>query len=249
MEVDATELLGAGIVRMSTYELTVTETMWRLTDRHDLALDVGANVGYYTSLLAYRAQKVLAFEPHPGLAACLRANAARWPSGRVEIEECAASDEAGLARLTEPLEFAGNSGAATLHPDAKSSATSNATSFQVEAVRLDDVVGDSAVGMLKVDVEGHELAVLGGLSRAFKEGRVRDVFFEDYESLPTPVSDRLKDYGYRLFSLQQRFRGVELGPTDGPPPRWYAPTYLATLDPDRAMSRMQSGGWHCLRPR
>jgi FkbM family methyltransferase len=245
LEVDATELLGAGIARMSTYELTVSETMWRLTDGDDLALDVGANVGYYSALMAHRARRVVAFEPHPGLAACLRRNAARWPSRWVEVEERAASDETGLARLTEPEGFAGNAGAATLHPEDDSAATS----FEVETVRLDEVVGEEAVGILKMDIEGHELAALDGLGEALADGRVRDVFFEDYEALPTPVSSRLEGFGFEVFSLQQRFRRVDLGSTSGPSPRWYAPTYLATLDPQRATRRMRSDGWRCLRPR
>ena len=203
---------------MGTYELTVSETMWRLTDGDDLALDVGANVGYYSALMAQRARRVVAFEPHPGLAACLRRNAARWPSRWVEVEERAVSDETGLARLTEPEEFAGNAGAATLHPEDDSAATS----FEVETVRLDEVVGEDAVGILKIDIEGHELAALEGLGVALADGRVRDVFFEDYEALPTPVSARLEGFGYEVFSLQQRFRGVDLRPTSGPSPRWYA---------------------------
>lgn len=245
MEVNATERVGAGIVRMSTYELAVSETMWRLIDRDDLVLDVGANVGYYTALMAHRARRVIAFEPHPRLAPCLRGNVARWSLDCVEVEERAASDETGLAKLTEPPAFAGNSGIASLDPDGDS----GATVFEVETVRLDEIVGEEVVGVLKVDVEGHEAAVLNGLSGAVEEGRVRDVFFEDNEPLPTTVSARLEGFGYHLFLPQQRLRGVELGPTDGPPPRWHAPTYLATLDPDRAIGRMRSAGWNCLRPR
>lgn len=243
LEVDATELLGEGIARLGTYELAVSEAMWRLADPGDLALDVGANVGYYACLLAYRGCRVRAFEPHPDLFRHLRENTERWDGVDVEAWEVAASDASGSARLNVPEQFTGNTGVATLSGD------SAGEGFEVRTRRLDEVVGDESVGVLKVDVEGHELAVLAGLEEALRERRVRDVFFEEYDALPTPVSARLEERGFRIYALQQKLRGVELGAVDGPRPRWYAPTYLATLDPARTSRRLDPRGWNCLRPR
>jgi hypothetical protein len=44
------------------------------------------------------------------------------------------------------------------------------------------------LALLKLDVEGHELAVLEGASRLLGGGAIRDVMFEEEETLPTPVS-------------------------------------------------------------
>src|SRR5213082_545411 len=46
------DVVGAGIARMGVHELSVSEAIWRLAEADDLALDVGANVGYFTGLLA-----------------------------------------------------------------------------------------------------------------------------------------------------------------------------------------------------
>ena len=235
------------MARIGTHELPVTEMMWRLTDSDDLALDVGANIGYYTSLLARRARKVIAFEPHPALSARLRENAANWSYGEIVIEERAASDKTGKAELLEPSDFDLNSGTASLEDSSTGS-----KGIEVETVRLDELLDGEKVGVLKVDVEGHELAVLEGLGECLGAGQVRDVFFEDHEPIPTPVSELLASNGYRVFSLEQKFRGVSLGPADGPAQHWYswaAPTYLATRDPERAEKRAGTSGWHCLRPR
>src|SRR4051812_45060416 len=46
------EAIGASIARTGVFELHVSETIWRLLDRGELAVDVGANIGYMTSLMA-----------------------------------------------------------------------------------------------------------------------------------------------------------------------------------------------------
>src|SRR5690349_2167069 len=65
------QVLGGALRRSAVYELVVSETAWRLCDPADAAIDAGANVGYYTGLLAVRAASVDAIEPHPDLRAML----------------------------------------------------------------------------------------------------------------------------------------------------------------------------------
>src|SRR4051794_41171190 len=47
--------IGRTIIASGIFDLCVTETIFRLLDRGDRAVDVGANVGYLTSLMAQRA--------------------------------------------------------------------------------------------------------------------------------------------------------------------------------------------------
>jgi FkbM family methyltransferase len=238
IEVDTGESVGGGIARLGVHEAAVTEAMWRLADPTDLALDVGANIGYFTSLLATRAERVVALEAHPVLAERLIAQAATWP-GRIEVLPVAASAAAGTARLGEPENFARNAGTASI-------GLASERGFEVRTVALDEVVGEAPVGVCKLDVEGHEPMVLDGFRAALAEGRVRDLFFEEHEPLPTPVSSRLTDHGYRIFSLRGRLDRVRLGPPEAAP-RDDAPTYLATLAPERARERLRGLGWRSLR--
>ncbi|HVW47989.1 MAG TPA: FkbM family methyltransferase [Solirubrobacterales bacterium] len=240
IEVDTGESVGSGIARLGVHEAAVTEAMWRLAEPTDLALDVGANIGYFTSLLASRARRVVALEAHPLLAERLIAEAARWP-GRIEVLPVAASAGAGVARLGEPAGFARNAGTASIGLAAE-------RTFEVRTVALDEVVGTAPVGICKMDVEGHEMMVLDGFREALAEGRVRDLFFEEHEPLPTPVSTRLTDHGYRVFSLRGRLDRVSLGPPAAAS-RDDAPTYLATLEPERARRRLRGLGWRSLRGR
>jgi hypothetical protein len=57
--------LGRALWHKGIYDLTLCETIWRLLDRGESAIDVGANVGYISGLMAARSGpdgSVLAFE-------------------------------------------------------------------------------------------------------------------------------------------------------------------------------------------
>ena len=240
--------LGAGIARKGVHELPVTEVAWRLADPGDLALDVGANIGYFTLLLAARCREVRSFEPHPALRRRLAANVEQLGEAarKVTIDARAVSDRSGTATLSIPAEFAANPTVASLVKRDDEVAVE-----EVATVRLDEALGMASVGVMKIDVEGHEAAAFAGASRALAEGRIRDVLFEEHETLPTAASELLTRSGYTIFGLRQRLTGVALVPPSaiGARPRWDAPTYLATREPDRAADRLRRRGWHSLRPR
>lgn len=235
--------VGSGIIRSSVYEPAVSEAMWRLTDDTDVVADIGANFGYFTALLASRAAEVHAFEPHPLVARWLRANAALWPGDRVVVHEVALSDRNGRSALSEPEGFHLNQGVASLARD--QAPVTN--SWDVATARLDAVLPDVSLGVLKLDVEGHEEEVLRGATDLLEAGLVRDILFEELQLLPSPVSDELARLGYEIFSLHEGWKGVELNAPEVPARSWYAPTYLATLDPARARALIRPDGWRFLR--
>jgi FkbM family methyltransferase len=245
--VSSSDVLGRGIIRRNVHELAVTEAMWRLTSPADVAVDVGANAGYFTALLAFRAREVLSFEPHPRLAARLTNVIADWPVAyreKVTLTAAAVSERSGTAVLSIPTEFVRNEGLATLNPGHPT-----AEGIEVQTVSLDEAVGGRGVGVMKIDVEGHELSAFRGATELLKRGAIRDIFFEEHDPLPTPVSRLLSDHGYSTFGLAERFRGAQLSDPAASQPRWEAPTYLATLDPSRARMRIRLDGWNSLRPR
>src|SRR5262249_15069120 len=83
ISIDPREEIGRAILRKGLYDLIVSETLWRLVEPGDLAVDVGANIGAMTSLMARRCGPngmVASFEPHPRNFRALERNAARWRS-------------------------------------------------------------------------------------------------------------------------------------------------------------------------
>ena len=241
MLVARNDVIGAGIARMGVHELGVSEVMWRLSQGDELAIDVGANVGYFTGLLACRAQEVIALEPNPRLHRFIAGNIQRWGTReKIVLDTRAASTQEGTATLHLPSEYAENFGIGTLEPVAGTG------SYEVATVRLDDVIAGRNVGVLKIDVEGHELSALEGASDSLVRHLIRDIVFEDHQPLPSPVSQMLESAGFAIWGIEQALTSPRLV-SERAPQGWDAPTYLATREPERIKRLMRSRGWHCLR--
>jgi FkbM family methyltransferase len=170
------------------------------------------------------------------------------PSGlaRIEPHALALSDLRGRGRLTVGEEFASNHGTATLSPEREAITVAD---LEVELGTLDELLGGSAVGVLKLDVEGHELQVLHGGSEQLASGRVRDVLVEERDGYPSPVTALLEDCGYTIFGLRQSLLGPRVvGPREAVTAHHYEPpTLIATLDSARLLRRFRSRGWRALR--
>lgn len=145
--------------------------------RRTMLLDIGANIGTttVTALLQdYGFTRAIACEPEPGNFRLLRANVAlNGLHDAVTVMQAAVSDEKGdvVLRLD-----AGNSGNhRVLSSPATKSSTKRGTVLKVKAIRLDDLiamglVSPDEVGMLWIDVQGHEGHVLRGATRLIDGG-------------------------------------------------------------------------------
>jgi FkbM family methyltransferase len=255
IQFEPNEAIGSSISRTGIFELAVSEVICRLLDPGEIAVDIGANIGHMTALMAAHTGptgRVLAFEPHPDIFRRLRRNVDCWQrSGQtadIDTYELALSDRTGTADLFIDADFEHNMGTATLSNGTQASDSTTSVSVQVKP--LDDVLDpDLSVGVLKVDVEGHESAVLSGAHQLLGSGRVRDILFEELHPLPTPTTEVLSRHGYEIFAIQQRFLGVSLvePSSERAGPVWDAPTLLATRDRRRADQRLRRRGWLALR--
>lgn len=251
LRVSKSDAIGYSILTGGVFDPCVSETFHRLVDPGDLVLDVGANVGYLTSLAAARAGasgRVIAFEPHPVVFEMLSGNVASWSAvpglATVELHQAAVSDQAGEAQLAAGPQHEANMGLSALQAPGQT-AVADATLYSVATHTLDDIVGDRRVGLLKVDVEGHELEVLRGGVELLRSGRVRDLIFEDHQDYPNEATRLVEDAGLTLFSLENNLLGVRMvAPADrSPASLWPGPSYLATTDPVRAAARLKPRGW------
>jgi FkbM family methyltransferase len=247
------DALGHALRRLGVYDLAVSETLWRLTDAGETVVDVGANVGYTTAVVAGRlgrSGRVVSFEPHPDIFRELEHNVTRWqkllPSIRFEYLEAGLSDTNGELMLAEQAGFPQNRGVAKVETG---DAGGNGRRFEVPVMKLDDAMRGERVHLLKLDVEGYEPAVLRG-ARQFVEGhRVRDVIFEEHNEYPTAASDLLEGSGYQIYRIHKAFCGPRLLPPDSETRRssWEPTSFLATSDAGRARQRLSARGWSILR--
>jgi len=137
-----------------------------LASRSRTLLDVGANVGKYTHIFlqaAPRDARVIAFEPNPEASELLQANV-RDP--RLVILGDALGAESARQSLWVPVDASGTPVSGLGHL-ADPSADEHAVAYEIEIRALDDLVSSGAVPLVapilaKIDVEGHEVAVLTG---------------------------------------------------------------------------------------
>jgi FkbM family methyltransferase len=232
--------IGQAVLGLGVYDLVVTETLWRLTDLNDTAVDVGANVGCMTAALGERAAEVHAFEPHPMIFAELSRNLeglkAQGVAARLVGHAIALGSESGVLPLHAPADFRRHRGESTL-----AGANPAGTAVQVPVSTVDEAFPERSIGIMKLDVEGFELRLL-------EEGRLRDCIFEEHRAYPTDVTFLLEKHGFAIFRLARRLTRPELLRADSPEPRsrWEATSFLATRNPDRAFQRLSRRGWSCL---
>jgi len=121
-----------------------------------LALDVGANVGAVTRIFLGAGARVLAVEPIPSLGRILKSRfSSALKNGRLTVESCILSDRCGTATLFIP-DIA--TGLASVEVGAWSD---KGASINVAARTLDSLC-DATPTIVKIDVEGHETAVVAG---------------------------------------------------------------------------------------
>jgi FkbM family methyltransferase len=161
------DAIGRHIAKYGTHEPLLTQ--W-LSDYLDAAgpglfVDIGANCGWHALHAAQHSnvEHVLAFEPDPFNAWLLDRNIARNDIENVLVEVSAVGARQGTARLSRHKRS--NLGRHSIVTDER------AGSRMVPLTELDGAldrigIGEHRIAAIKVDVEGHEPAVIAGAARA-----------------------------------------------------------------------------------
>ncbi len=144
------------------------------SDRHGLLVDIGANYGYYSRLWLTRPnRRVVSIEPVQEYVALLQENLSPFGEAAVIVQACI-----GNADGTGVLETSGDpTMLSRLVPEDAASGVSR----RVEVHRLDtllDRLGEPLIDVLKVDAEGHDIAILQSCEALFRAGAIRTVFWE-----------------------------------------------------------------------
>jgi FkbM family methyltransferase len=189
------------------YEPLQTYVIKKLIEPKSHVIDLGANIGYYTMLMArcVGAQgKVYAFEPDPGNLALLKKNIAANGYKNVQVETAAVSNENGRVKL---------------HKEKWNDATpslwksGHTTSFiEVDSIRLDQFFDQNeiAIQLIKMDIEGAEAKALDGMERVIKRSPGLVIVTEFLPSVmqslgtvPLNFLTRLERHGFKLFNIDE----------------------------------------------
>jgi FkbM family methyltransferase len=259
LAVNPSEAIGRIISRHGLYEMSVVEAIFRLTDPVDIFLDVGANIGYMTSAAAAAgAKKILSFEPHPTLFRELEHNVSLWTkarpklANRISVRQEAVSDGRGMAKLRIPkLGFSANQGLSSLEISQDGGDYDEVEVATITFAQVFEQCGEP-IGVLKIDIEGHEMTALNGSLPSFQAGTVRDIIFEDHYGLNSDLCRLFSKSGYTIFGLGKTLLGPVLLCSQADVTRFKSRSYesatnfLSTRNADRARQRMSARGFKCL---
>jgi FkbM family methyltransferase len=148
-------------------EVQLPKVLLKLLKSDSCAVDVGAHIGSFTSLLLRISPKGrhIAIEASPSKGAWLK----RWfPS--VDVRSVAASDSNGTATFQEDMQLSGFSRLST------EPGNDRCISYTVETCRLDSLLSGRDLDLIKIDVEGLELSVLRGTTETIERCRPAIIF-------------------------------------------------------------------------
>ncbi|MFB6577464.1 MULTISPECIES: FkbM family methyltransferase [unclassified Streptomyces] len=189
-------------------------------------IDVGAHVGHFAVRLAGLFSRVVAIEPNPAAVEVLRANLRLNGIGNVTIHPVAAHDTPARLRLWDPFNVMAGPCTRSLAPGDPADPPADcipSTLFttdhcigafldETEGLPIDAIMAGSneRVGLMKLDVEGHEAKTLAGAAATIRAHRPT-LLIEMHDPMYGPhirheVVDQLSQLAYSWceFSLYQR---------------------------------------------
>lgn len=182
------------------YEPITTLVLKELVQPGDTFLDVGANIGFYSLVVATTQPKVrvIAFEPNPKVHALLRKNVQANNLQQITCENAAMSDTVGTATLY----LSRSDHSASLKADFEESSTG---SIAVPLLTLDAYLTTlkrtpATRLVIKIDVEGNEDAVLHGARETLLSVKP-DIVIETAQNRQDGPLAFLNEMGYRLYSI------------------------------------------------
>lgn len=190
-----------GSIAAGNLESAVQEALIRHLRRGGVLYDVGANLGFFSLLGAHIAGlaegRVYAFEAAPDNAEAIRVNAALNAITNVEVMAVAVSDRAGRGRL----QVVDDQSWSKLVDYGEHPFTERV--IEVDLVAIDDLVASGGLrppDVVKIDVEGAELAVLDGMRDTI--ARHRPAIICELHDTHAPFVAFMEACGYRLINLE-----------------------------------------------
>jgi FkbM family methyltransferase len=157
------DVMGRHLFKRGVHESVLSTWVLRHLELKDgaVVLDIGANLGWYSLLLARRfpLARIHAFEPEPRNLELLRGNVAKNGIANVTVHGVAVAEKSGTMKFFPYADK--NMGRHSLVP------MDGLTPIDVQVVTIDEFLREQRidprdVGFVKIDVEGYEQPALQG---------------------------------------------------------------------------------------
>jgi FkbM family methyltransferase len=209
LRVPARDVIGRHLYKYRTHDAVISRFLATQLELgpDDLVFDVGANIGWYSLLIARiapRGAAIHAFEPDPWVRGLLQENISRNRAGAVTVVDAAVGERPGRATLY--LYGERNRGRNSLLP------INRGEQIEVEVVSLDDYcrrlgLENRPVGFIKIDVEGYEFFALRGATETLRRARAvltefSPIYMERADLHPAAMLDLMVELGFSPFLLE-----------------------------------------------
>jgi FkbM family methyltransferase len=205
-QIDPRSDLFSRILFNQSYEPSLAGYCKRLINPKKDAIDVGANVGFYTvyfTKLIERDRRVLSVEPTKNALCRLYKNLEiNEISNKVIVFEGAASNNSGYVKIStrEGKEEYSSIGK-MMH---LSGSEQDYSFYDVKTITIDELVNENKLnpGFIKIDVEGAENLVLEGCQQTLKNykpvilSELSNIMLERNDSSSKEVIQYIKSFGY-----------------------------------------------------
>ena len=205
IHVDTSSSIEYHLLFRGCHESAITDLIQKVVKPGYICLDVGANVGAHTLVLAKAVGpegRVIAFEPHPGICARLRENVTLNNYANVAIVEAALSDKDGVSPFFGFGDGAFHRGISSLLPDEEATKRMEVRTASFSSVAKEERI--DSCDFIKIDVEGFEAVVLKELDGLIERCRPYVIFeyrkrhWEKFGGLLDETLSTFRSLGYTL---------------------------------------------------
>lgn len=211
--IDTSNMIDWNIYWFGGYEDDINWVLPFFVKNNSTCIDIGANLGVYTLLLAKSANKVISIEPHPEFREHLNRNIEINLLKNVLVHGFAVARKPGYATLYAPDKFTSNK-TATLK-NIKEYFPQQSEEIQVELKTLDSICeNESQIDFIKIDCDWADADIILSGSEIIRKHKPV-ILFEDLGSFPLnwnkseDVHDdyieaykMLKELGYKIFKVE-----------------------------------------------
>jgi FkbM family methyltransferase len=196
------------------WELWITKAIQSLIHDGMHVVEIGANVGYYTVLMAQligKSGQLVAFEANPDIFGCLHQNVEiNGYLSRVTLVNRAVTEKSGKIAFSKLRRHWGSSSIINFTPEFLDRYHDEVDQVEVGTISLDDYFAgiDQGIDLVKIDAEGSEPYILDGMQAVLARNPAIKLIVEFVPELihgaqrePSAFLASLQQHGFRLHRI------------------------------------------------